>query len=99
MEGYAEYYSAELSQKIRRGNNESRRKGNLTGGKIPYGYKSVNKKAVIVPEEADIVRYIYEQYSIGAYVKDIIAELNGKGLLHKGKPFVANTVYGILGNE
>ena len=26
LEGYAEYYSAELSQKIRRGNNESRRK-------------------------------------------------------------------------
>ena len=99
LEGYAEYYSAELSQKIRRGNNESRRKGNLTGGKIPYGYKNVNKKAVIVPEEADIVRYIYEQYSIGVYVKDIIAELNSKGLLHKGKPFVANTVYGILGNE
>ena len=44
LEGYAEYYSAELSQKIRRGNNESRRKGNLTGGKIPYGYKNVNKK-------------------------------------------------------
>ena len=99
LEGYAEYYSAELSQKIRRGNNESRRKGNLTGGKIPYGYKNVNKKAVIVPEEADIVRYIFERYSIGVYVKDIIVELNGKGLLHKGKPFVPNTVYGILGNE
>lgn len=99
LEGYAEYYSAELSQKIRRGNNESRRKGNLTGGTIPYGYKNENKKAVIVPEEAEIVRYIYEQYSIGVYVKDIIAELNSKGLLHKGKPFAKNTVYGILGNE
>ncbi len=99
LEGYAEYYSAELSQKIRRGNNESRRKGNLTGGSIPYGYKNVNKKAVIVHEEAEIVRYIYEQYSIGVYVKDIIAELNSRGLLHKGKPFAKNTVYGILGNE
>ena len=99
LEGYAEYYSAELSQKIRRGNNESRRKGNLTGGKIPYGYKNENKKAVVIPEEAEIVRYIYEQYSIGVYVKDIIAELNRKGLLHKGKPFAKNTVYGILSNE
>lgn len=71
----------------------------MAGGKIPYGYKNVNKKAVIVPEEADIVRYIYERYSIGVYVKDIIAELNGKGLLHKGKPFVPNMVYRILGNE
>ena len=99
LEGYAEYYSAELSQKIQRGNNESRRKGNLTGGKIPYGYKNVDKKAGIIPEEADIVRYIYERYSIGVYVKDIISELNEKGLLHKGKPFVPNTVYSMLGNE
>lgn len=54
----AEYYSAELSQKIRRGNNESRHKGNLTGGHVLYGYKNVNKKAVIVEEEADAIRYI-----------------------------------------
>lgn len=99
LEGYAEYYSAELSQKIRRGNNESRRKGNLTGGKIPYGYKNENKKAVIVPEEAEIVRYIYEQYSIGVYVKDIIANLTARGILYDGKPFVRNTVYKILKNE
>lgn len=99
LEGYAEYYSAELSQKIRRGNNESRRKGNLTGGKIPFGYKNENKKAVVIPEEAEIIRYIYKQYSIGVFVKDIIAELNSKGLLHKGKPFAKNTVYGILANE
>ena len=99
LEGYAEYYSAELSQKIRRGNNESRRKGNLTGGKIPYGYKNVDKKAVIIPEEADIVRYIYERYSIGVYVKDIIGELTQKGVLYDGKPFVRNTVYKILKNE
>ena len=28
-----------------------------------------------------------------------VLELAKEGLLHKGKPFVANTVYGILGNE
>ncbi len=32
-------------------------------------------------------------------MKDIIAELNSKGLLHKGKPFAKNTVYNILANE
>ena len=99
LEGYAEYYSAELSQKVKRGNNESRRKGNLTGGKIPYGYKSVNKKAVIVPEQAEVVRYMYEQYSKGVYVKDIINVLTSKGILHYGKPFKKTTVYAILSNE
>ena len=99
LEGYAEYYSAELSQKIRRGNSESRRKGNLTGGIIPYGYKNVNKKAVIVPEHADVVRYIYSQYSAGVFVKDIIADLSAKGIFYYGKPFVQNTIYKILKNE
>lgn len=99
LEGYAEYYSAELSQKIRRGNNESRHKGNLTGGRVPYGYKNENKKAVIVPEQAEVVRYIYTQYAQGVYVKDIIAELTAKGILYYGKRFVTNTVYKILKNE
>ena len=99
LEGYAEYYSAELSQKIRRGNNESRRKGNLTGGRIPYGYKNENKKAVIVPEQAEVVRYIFTQYAQGVFVKDIIAELTNKGILYYGKKFLPNTVYKILKNE
>ncbi len=99
LEGYAEYYSAELSQKIRRGNNESRRKGNLTGGKLPYGYKNVDKKAVIIPEQAEVIRYIYERYAIGVFVKDIIAELTSKGIMYNGKKFLPNTVYTILRNE
>ncbi len=99
LEGYAEYYSAELSQKIRRGNNESRRKGNLTGGSIPFGYKNINKKAVIIPEEAEIVRYIFKQYSIGVCVREIINELQARNWHHKGRPFAMNTIYGILANE
>jgi len=99
LEGYAEYYSAELSQKIRRGNNESRRKGNLTGGRPPYGYKNINKKAVVVEKQADVVRYIYEQYAAGVCVRKIITMLNSRGILYRGKPFVINTVYKMLKNE
>lgn len=43
MEGYAEYYSAELSQKVKCGMNETRLKGNYTGGHILYGYKKEGK--------------------------------------------------------
>ncbi|MBQ4053583.1 MAG: recombinase family protein, partial [Clostridia bacterium] len=46
LEGMAEYYSAELSQKVRRGMNESRQKGTFTGGHILYGYKVENKKVL-----------------------------------------------------
>ena len=99
LEGYAEYYSAELSQKVRRGINESRLKGNLTGGRVLYGYMNVNKKAVINEEQAEVVRYIFEEYSKGVYVKDIIASLTRKGIYYNGKPFCRTTVYKILGNE
>lgn len=51
LEGYAEYYSAELSQKIRRGNNESRRKGNLTGGKYLTAIKTWTKKPLLFPKK------------------------------------------------
>lgn len=99
LEGYAEYYSAELSQKIRRGNNESRRKGNLTGGRVPFGYKREGKKAVIDEENAEVVRYIFAESSKGVYVKDIIAELESRGITYYGKKFVKQTVYKLLSNE
>ncbi len=99
LEGYAEYYSAELSQKVKRGMRETRSKGNFTGGYLLYGYKVENHKVVIDQDRADVVRYIYKQYSIGVYVKDIIKELTSKGILNRNKPFARNTVYKILKNE
>ena len=45
--GLAEYYSAELSQKVSRGLQENRNKGLFTGGRVPIGYKVINKKVVI----------------------------------------------------
>ena len=60
-----QYYSAELSQKVHRGLNESYRKGQYTGGPVIYGYDVVDKKNVINPEEAEIVKEIFTKYSQG----------------------------------
>ena len=51
LEGLNQYYSAELSQKVKRGLRESRLKGLFQGGKRPYGYDVVNTKLVINEEE------------------------------------------------
>ena len=99
LEGYAEYYSAELSQKVKRGMNETRLKGNFTGGFIMYGYKVVDHKLVIDEEQAEVVRFIYEQYAQGVFVKDIIKSLTERGIYNRGKKFANNTVYNILRNE
>ena len=99
FEGYAEYYSAELSQKVKRGMKETRLKGNYTGGTLIYGYRKNGKKVEINEEQAEVIRYIYEQYSIGVFVKDIIDNLTSRGIYNKGKPFARNTIYNILKNE
>lgn len=99
LEGYAEYYSAELSQKVKRGMNETRLKGNFTGGRVLYGYRVENHKILIDEDRANVVRYIFEQYSMGAFVVDIISELHSKGIYYYGNKWCKSTVYNILKNE
>ena len=99
LEGMGQYFSVDLSQKVKRGMRENRIKGYYQGGGLPYGYKVVNKKILIDEEKAETVRFIFEQYSIGVYVRDIINALTVRGILYKGKPFAKNTIYGILKNQ
>ena len=61
--------------------------------KIVYNFKCRNG------DKAETVKYIFEQYAIGVYVKDIIKALTVKGIYNRGKPFARNTVYNILKNE
>ena len=57
--GIAEYYSAELSQKVLRGLNENRKKGLFCGGSVPYGYRVENKRLTIDEDKAAVVKYIF----------------------------------------
>lgn len=61
LEGYAEYYSAELSEKIHRGQKENALKGKNNGGGIPLGYLlGDEQKLVVDPLTALIVQYPVE---------------------------------------
>lgn len=104
LEGMAEYYSAELSQKVRRGQNETRRKGNFTGGNLLYGYyatgdEKTGRKLHIDEEQAKFVRFIFDEYAKGRPVKSIWEDVNNMGAIYRGKPLVLNTVHNILRNE
>ena len=99
LEGMNQYYSAELSQKVKRGMRETRLKGYFQGGTLLYGYKLDGRKIIINEEQAEIVKYIFEQYKIGIYAKDIVNQLNAKGILFRGKVFTDGIVYKILQNE
>ena len=94
--GLSEYYSAELSQKVRRGQRESRQKGNFLGGKVPYGYRVENKKVLIDEERAEVIRLIFQLYANGKCVREILDELNRIGILYNGKPMYQSTLFKIL---
>lgn len=76
LEGIAEYYSADLSLKIRRGMRESALKGNSVGGLIPLGYKLENHKLVINPETAYIVQEAFQRYASGESIIEICRTFN-----------------------
>ena len=78
-----QYYSAELSQKVLRGLKESYLKGNYTGGIQIYGYDVVDKKNVINPAEAEIVREIFSKFAAGHTGKSIADNLIARGIRTK----------------
>lgn len=102
LEGYAEYYSAELSQKIHRGQHDNAMKCKNNGGNPPLGFvvdKQIGK-LVIDPVNAPLVKEIYERYDHGERICDIKDSLNNRGIkTNKGKDFTIGGVSLILKNR
>jgi len=83
FEGLAQYYSAELSQKIRRGNEDNAKKC-LAGGQMPLGYRrGADGRYEIHPEEAEIVREIFQRVAAGETYAEICRDLNARGIRTK----------------
>ena len=100
LEGMAEFYSKELSQKITRGMRESAYKCHSIGGHIPLGYKIVDKKLVIDEPGAQIVREAFDLYANGSTVADICETFNNKGYrTAKGAAFNKNSFKAMFRNE
>lgn len=101
LEGYAEYYSAELSEKIHRGQKENALKGRNNGGGIPLGYLlGDEQKLVVDPLTAPIVLEIFKRYAEGETVRSIIESLNGRGLQTKHNiPFSMGSFTALLKNR
>ena len=100
LEGLAEYYSAELGQKIRRGMNESARKCQAMGGTPPFGLKIENHKYLPNPAEAPIVRKIFADYAAGITAAQIAEDLNAQGIpTRRGRKWNKNSFRIMLQSE
>lgn len=100
LEASAEYYSVDLSQKIKRGRRESAMKGKFIGGCIPIGYKTIGGALVVDEDKAPIIKYAFEEYASGTPKKVIMDELNMRGLRNKaGKPYGCTAFQNALRSE
>ena len=81
LEGMAEYYSAELSEKVIRGQTENALKGKCTGGTGTIGYKIDEEKFYhLDPLTAPLVLEAFQQYDNGDKMVEIVNFLNDKGV-------------------
>ena len=81
LEGISEYYSAELSVKVKRGQMENALKGKANGGLSPFGYKiNADGYYEINPLTAPIVLEMFMRYADGQTVKQIAEEMNERGV-------------------
>ncbi len=102
FEGFAEYYSQELKRKILRGQQYNAEHG-IAGAKttMPLGYdRSATGRFVINPQEAIIVKEIFDKVASGTSYVEIFEELNRRGIkTKKGAEWNKSSFRVLLSNE
>ena len=100
MEGYAEYYSANLSQNVKRGMYESALSYKTLGYKV-FGLKAnAEDRFIPDPETAPAVKKVFTDYIAGHSSTQIAKELNESGCrTARGNKFTVNSIRKILKNE
>ncbi|MBE5038771.1 recombinase family protein [Subdoligranulum sp. DSM 109015] len=82
LEGMAEYYSAELAEKVSRGHKENALKAKFNGGPVPLGYRIDSEHHYqIDPATAPVVQEAFRRYAAGESIRSIIESLNARGIL------------------
>ena len=84
MEGLAEYYSADLRQKVVRGMTESAKKGRVPFGSLPIGYKRGEDGTLQISEpEAEAVREVFRAHIGGATLNELRQLLLDRGIVSR----------------
>src|ERR1700687_1665113 len=91
---FAQFEREVIGERVRDKIAASKRKGIWVGGPVPLGYRCIDKKVVVVPEEAETVRTIFRRYldlgSMGALIED----LDGRGTRTKAAVRLDGSVRG-----
>ena len=100
---FAQFERELSSERVRDKIAASRAKGKWTGGNIPFGYRTQDKKLVIDEQEAETVRYIFKRYLELQSIERLLLDLNAKDIRPRAKtpkkndtPVTSHFFYGSL---
>lgn len=101
LEGYAEYYSADFSEKVIRGMTDNALKCKYNGGTLPIRYViDSERRFQIDPLTAPFVLAAFKKYDAGATMTEIRDWLNEQGVVNtRGEDMKYNSVEHLLKNR
>lgn len=101
LEGYAEYYSADLSEKVIRGMTDNALKCKYNGGTLPIGYIIDSEQHFQIDLLiAPFVLEAFTKYEDGMTMTEIRDYLNGKGIRNaRGGELNYNSIQHMLNNR
>jgi DNA invertase Pin-like site-specific DNA recombinase len=80
---FAQFERELIGERVRDKIAASKRKGIWVGGPVPLGYAAVDKKIVVVPAEAEVVRTIFGRYLEFGSVRALAEDLDRRGIRSK----------------
>jgi site-specific DNA recombinase len=91
---FAQFEREVIGERVRDKISASKAKGIWVGGSVPLGYASVNKRLVVVPQEAETVRLIFRRYLELGSIRDLVEDLDRKGIRTRRQILAAGQVRG-----
>ena len=94
MMSFAQFEAENTSQRIRSVMAYKVAQGEAVTGSVPYGYRIQDKRLVIVPEDAEKVRALFEHYRDGGSLNDSVRFARSTGM-----PQTKQTIKAIFQNR
>src|SRR5438067_12165377 len=82
---FAQFERELIGERVRDKIAASKRKGIWVGGPVPLGYAAMDKKIVVVPAEAEVVRIIFARYLQLGSIRTVGEELDRQGIRSRGQ--------------
>lgn len=99
LASFAEFEREMIAERTKDKMLSRAQKGLWNGGNVSYGYRSENKKLVVEPKEARIVKDLFDIYWQTRSLAKVVAYIKTMGYrTREGKPWSKSTLWNVLSN-